>query len=52
MGSKRSDDELSDQEAEARATNALRRALTTPYRPQSEMKVGRKPKPKKKRVKK
>jgi hypothetical protein len=42
MGSKRSDDELSDQEAEARATEALRRALTTPYKPQSDMKIGKK----------
>jgi hypothetical protein len=44
---KKPDDQLSDQEAEQRATAALRRALTTPYKPQSEMKVGRKPKKKK-----
>jgi hypothetical protein len=37
-------EELSDEEAERRATEGLRRALTTPYRPQREMlgKVGRK----------
>jgi hypothetical protein len=39
-------DELSDDEAEARAKAALRRALTTPYKPQSEMKLGQKPKKK------
>jgi hypothetical protein len=42
---KRPKDELiDDREAERRATDALRRALTTPYKPQSEMvgKVGRK----------
>ena len=45
-------DSYSDKEAERRATNALRRALTTPYKPQSDMigKVGRNaPKPKSKR---
>jgi hypothetical protein len=30
-------DEFSDKEAERRATDALRRALTTPYKPQREM---------------
>lgn len=42
----------SEKEAERRATDALRRALTTPYKPQSDMvgKVGRNaPKPKSKR---
>lgn len=46
----------SNQEAEKRATDALRRALTTPYKPQREMvgKVGRstKAKPTGKRAKK
>ena len=37
---------LSDAEAEERATAALRRALTTPYKPQSEMKLGGKKKKK------
>jgi hypothetical protein len=43
MGAKRSDESYSDQEAERRTTDALRRALTTPYKPQSDMvgKVGR-----------
>lgn len=38
-------DQLSDAEAERRATDALRRALTTPYKPQSEMKIGKKRRP-------
>jgi hypothetical protein len=33
-------DEISDDEAEQRANAAMRRALTTPYKPQSEMKIG------------
>jgi hypothetical protein len=33
--------EFSDEEAERRATEALRRALTTPYKPQREL-VGKK----------
>lgn len=43
MGAKRTTDELSDMEAEQRATDALRRALTTPYKPQRELvgKTGR-----------
>jgi len=42
------DEQYSDNEAERRATDALRRALTTPYKPQSDMvgKVGRSLKPK------
>jgi hypothetical protein len=42
------DKQYSDKEAERRATDALRRALSTPYKPQSDMvgKVGRSPKPK------
>jgi hypothetical protein len=47
---KKSKEELSDEEAERRATDALRRALATPYKPQSEM-VG-KAKPTKKKSKK
>jgi hypothetical protein len=35
-------DQVSDGEAERRATAALRVALSTPYKPQSDMKVGRK----------
>jgi hypothetical protein len=40
---KRKSDELSDEEAERRATEALRRTLTTPYKPQKDMvgKLGR-----------
>jgi hypothetical protein len=34
---KKPKDELSDKEAERRATDALRRALSTTYRPQREM---------------
>jgi hypothetical protein len=34
-------DEFSEEEAERRATDALRRALTTPYKPQREL-VGKK----------
>jgi hypothetical protein len=39
----RDDEQYSDEEAERRATEALRRALTTPPKPQKEMvgKVGR-----------
>jgi hypothetical protein len=37
-------DEISDTEAEQRANAAMRRALSTPYKPQSEMKTGRKKK--------
>jgi hypothetical protein len=49
---KRDPDSYSDKEAERRATDALRRALTTPYKPQSDMvgKVGRNA-PKKKKPK-
>ncbi len=43
---KKPDEQLSDKEAEQRATDALRRALSTPYKPQSDLKIG---KPKKKR---
>ncbi len=40
MAKKSKEEELSDQDAELRAFNALRRALATPYKPQSEMKIG------------
>lgn len=52
MPKNRPDKSYSDKEAEQRATDALRRALTTPYKPQSDMvgKVGRKA-AKKKRAK-
>jgi hypothetical protein len=50
--SKRSDESYSDKEAERRATDALRRALSTPYKPQSEMKVGPAKKAKAKKVRK
>jgi hypothetical protein len=46
---KKPDEQLSDKEAEQRATDALRRALSTPYKPQSDLKIG---KPKKRREKK
>ena len=47
---RKSADEFSDKETKRRATEALRRALTTPYKPQKEI-VGKtgKPKPKKTR---
>ncbi len=50
------DNEYSDEEAERRATDALRQALVTPYKPQRDM-VGKvrtptKPKPMGKRAKK
>jgi hypothetical protein len=43
MKDRGSDDQYSDEETERRATEALRRALTTPPKPQKEMvgKVGR-----------
>lgn len=37
MAKKRTEDVVSDKEAERRATEALRRALTTPYKPQKEI---------------
>jgi hypothetical protein len=37
----RQPEQYSDEEAERRATDALRRAMTTPYKPQSEL-VGKK----------
>jgi hypothetical protein len=41
--SKKEDDQYSDEEAARRATEALRRSLTMPHKPQKEMigKVGR-----------
>jgi hypothetical protein len=50
MRNKASDEQYSDEETERRATEALRRSLTTPPKPQKEMvgKVGR-PKTKRKR---
>ena len=43
MSDQGSDDQYGDEEAERRATEALRRSLTSPPRPQKEMvgKVGR-----------
>ena len=46
---KKTPDELTDKQAEARATDALRPALTTPYKPQAEMKIGKRLAPKKKK---
>jgi len=50
MGKSDEDEQYSDEETERRATEALRRALTTPPKPQKEMvgKVGR-PRTKRKR---
>jgi hypothetical protein len=50
---KRDPDSYSDKETKQRATDALRRALTTPYKPQSDMvgKVGRKAAAKSKKTK-
>jgi hypothetical protein len=52
MGNKQSD-QYSDKEVERRATEALRRALSLPYKPQRAMvgKVGRAAKAKTKRAK-
>ena len=41
MGKKKSDDQYSDEEATRRANEALRRALTSPPKPHSEMKIGK-----------
>jgi hypothetical protein len=41
------DEVYSDEETERRATAALRNALSTPYKPQSELVGKAKPKPKK-----
>jgi len=47
MAGKRADESYSDHEAEQRATAALRHALSTPYRPQADLKLGKKTKAKK-----
>lgn len=49
---KKPDDELTDAEIERRATEALRRALATPHKPQRELvgKTGR-PSPRMRKVK-
>jgi hypothetical protein len=41
MGSKPSNDQYSDEEATRRMNDALRRALSTPPKPHSEMKIGK-----------
>jgi len=41
MSSKKTADEYSDEEAARRMNEALRRALTSPPKPHSEMKVGK-----------
>jgi hypothetical protein len=41
MGSKPSNDQYSDEEATRRMNDALRRALTSPPKPHSEMKIGK-----------
>jgi hypothetical protein len=53
MSEKRPSDQYTEKEAERRATDALRRALSTPYKPQRKMigKVGRNAKAKPKRAK-
>jgi hypothetical protein len=50
---KAKNEQYSDEEATRRATAALRRALSTPYKPQNKMigKVGRNAKPKPRRAK-
>jgi hypothetical protein len=48
MSKKDADDQYSDEETERRATEALRRAITTPPKPQKEM-VGKVGRPKRKR---
>jgi hypothetical protein len=41
MTGRKPDEQVSDSQAERRATAALRRALTTPYKPQAAMKIGK-----------
>jgi len=41
MSKKASDDQFSDEEATRRMNEALRRALTSPPKPHSEMKLGK-----------
>jgi len=41
MEKKKSDDQYSDEEATRRMNEALRRALTSPPKPHSEMKLGK-----------
>jgi hypothetical protein len=41
MTQKKSNDQYSDEEATRRMNEALRRALTSPPKPQSEMKIGK-----------
>jgi hypothetical protein len=41
MGKKKTDDQYSDEEATQRMNEALRRALTSPPKPHSEMKIGK-----------
>jgi hypothetical protein len=41
MGDKKSDDQFSEEETIARAEAALKRMLSTPPKPHSEMKVGK-----------
>jgi hypothetical protein len=41
MGSKPSNDQYSDEEATRRTNDALRRALSTPPKPHSEMKISK-----------
>jgi hypothetical protein len=41
MSRSKSDDQYSDEEATRRMNEALRRALTSPPKPHSEMKVGK-----------
>jgi hypothetical protein len=48
MAKKNADDQYSDEETERRATEALRRSLTTPPKPQKEM-VGKVSRPNAKR---
>ena len=51
MSGQKDDDQYSDEETERRATEALRRALTTPHTPQKDMigKVGRPKQPRRRK---
>jgi hypothetical protein len=51
MSSKESSDQLSEQETVARREAALKRMLSTPHKPHSESKIGKKSKAKRRRKK-
>ena len=50
MSSNKKNDEYSDKEAAARRDAVIKRMIATPPKPHSEMKVGKKASPKKKKI--